>query len=108
MVLVLACPGALVIGRGAKDHIILKGGDAIHEFSKSTTFVFDKTGTLTKGEVKVLDYQYFGDDFNNDLTMIASLEAKSLHPLGKAIIMLARDNNLSLNNEVMIETIKGK
>lgn len=117
-VLVLACPGALVIGspiasvagigRGARDHIILKGGDSLHEFSKATTFVFDKTGTLTKGEASILNYKYFGDDFNNDLSLIASMEAKSLHPLGKAIIMLSQKNNLNLNNEIIIDTIKGK
>ena len=71
-VLVLACPGALVIGapianvagigRGAQNDILLKGGDSIHTFSKTDTVVFDKIGTLTEGIPEVCVQKNFTDD----------------------------------------------
>lgn len=98
-VLVLACPGALVIGapianvcgigRGAGEGILLKGGDSIHTFAGTDTFVFDKTGTLTEGVPEVRFEKCYTDDRENVLTLAASAERASDHPMAKAIVRYA-------------------
>lgn len=115
-VLVLACPGALVIGspianvsgvgRGAKNHVLLKGGDSIYEYAKTDIFLFDKTGTLTKGMPEVLNHTYYGTNFNQDLSAVASFEKASLHPLGKAIWRYALAQGLSID-DLAVTTFKG-
>ena len=98
-VLVLACPGALVIGapianvagigRGAGEGILLKGGDSIHTFAGTDTFVFDKTGTLTEGVPEVRFEKCYTDDRENVLMLAASAERASDHPMAKAIVRYA-------------------
>lgn len=98
-VLVLACPGALVIGapianvagigRGAQEGILLKGGDSIHTFSKTDTVVFDKTGTLTEGVPEVCVQKNYSDDASHALALAASVEMASDHPLANAVIRYA-------------------
>ena len=98
-VLVLACPGALVIGapianvagigRGAGEGILLKGGDSIHTFAGTDTFVFDKTGTLTEGVSEVRFEKCYTDDRENVLILAASAERASDHPMAKAIVRYA-------------------
>ncbi len=98
-VLVLACPGALVIGapianvagigRGAQEGILLKGGDSIHTFSKTDTVVFDKTGTLTEGVPEVCVQKNYSDDASHALALAASVERASDHPLANAVIRYA-------------------
>ena len=101
-VLVLACPGALVIGapianvagigRGAREGILLKGGDSIHTFSKTDTIVFDKTGTLTVGVPKVtIQKNYSVEDPTQVLKLAASVEQASDHPLAQAVVSYAKD-----------------
>lgn len=98
-ILVLGCPGALVIGvpvsnvagigNGAKFGVLLKGGEVLDTFSKVDTFVFDKTGTLTAGKPTVSGiYNYYGDKAEN-LRLLASVERQSDHPLGQAVIQFA-------------------
>ncbi|GKU83562.1 cation-translocating P-type ATPase [Niallia sp. NCCP-28] len=95
--LVIACPGALVIGapvsnvagigNGAKHGILVKGGEVMEKFSKADVLIFDKTGTLTKGKPTVTDIQIFSDQNVNDLLkIVAEAESISEHHLGKAII----------------------
>ena len=95
-ILVLGCPGALVIGvpvsnvagigNGARHGILLKGSEVIGDFSKVDTFVFDKTGTLTIGNPKVADKELYTDKVDEVLTYLASVENESDHPLAKAIV----------------------
>lgn len=95
-VLVLGCPGALVIGvpvsnvagigNGAKHGVLLKGGEVMSAFSKVDTFVFDKTGTLTFGKPSVAAIQSYTADTASALSLVASVERESDHPLGKAVI----------------------
>ena len=95
-ILVLGCPGALVIGvpvsnvagigNGARHGVLLKGSEVIGKFSKVDTFVFDKTGTLTIGNPKVADTQIYTDNVDNVLGTLASVESESDHPLAKAVI----------------------
>ncbi|HHY99908.1 MAG TPA: heavy metal translocating P-type ATPase [Tissierellia bacterium] len=95
-ILVLGCPGALVIGvpvsnvagigNGARHGILLKGSEVFHDFSRVDTIVFDKTGTLTIGNPKVADAEIYGDDTDEIMAYLASVEKESDHPLAKAIV----------------------
>lgn len=95
-ILVLGCPGALVIGvpvsnvagigNGARNGILLKGSEVINDFSKVDTMVFDKTGTLTVGNPSVADKEYYGDNTQKALSYLASVERESDHPLAKAVL----------------------
>ncbi|MBA5729234.1 heavy metal translocating P-type ATPase [Aerococcaceae bacterium INB8] len=95
-ILVLGCPGALVIGvpvsnvagigNGARNGILLKGSEVIHDFSRVDTIVFDKTGTLTVGNPEVAERLSYGDDDDLTLRYLASVENDSDHPLAKAIL----------------------
>jgi Cd2+/Zn2+-exporting ATPase len=95
-ILVLGCPGALVIGvpvsnvagigNGARHGVLLKGSEVIHDFSRVNTIVFDKTGTLTGGNPKVAETQYYSDNHEITHSFLASVEKESDHPLAKAIV----------------------
>lgn len=116
-VLVLACPGALVIGapianvagigRGATEGILLKGGDSIHTFAKSDTFVFDKTGTLTLGRPQVGEVISYSGDANELLSLAAGAELSSDHPLAKAIVEYAKGQGLSPEVTPDVQSQKG-
>lgn len=95
-ILVLGCPGALVIGvpvsnvagvgNGASHGVLLKGSEVIHDFSRTDTFVFDKTGTLTMGNPEVSESIYYGEQNRDDLAYLSAIEKESNHPLATAII----------------------
>lgn len=113
-ILVLGCPGALVIGvpvsnvagigNGARHGILLKGSEVIHDFSKVDSIIFDKTGTLTIGNPEVSKEIKYS---NNDkiLSYISSIERESNHPLGKAIINYIGDVELYRVTET--DVVKG-
>ncbi|MDD3171189.1 MAG: heavy metal translocating P-type ATPase, partial [Bacilli bacterium] len=106
-VLVIACPCALGLatptaimvatGKGAEHGILIKGGEALEITHKIKSIILDKTGTITEGKPKVTDI-ITTDNFNKDelLTIAASAEKVSEHPLGEAIVSKALDNNLKL------------
>lgn len=95
-VLVLGCPGALVIGvpvsnvagigNGARHGVLLKGSEVIGDFSKVDSILFDKTGTLTVGNPEVAESRTYGEDQVQTMKYLASVEAESDHPLAKAIL----------------------
>ncbi len=95
-ILVLGCPGALVIGvpvsnvagvgNGARNGVLLKGSEVISDFSRLDTMVFDKTGTLTVGNPSVAEKEYYGDNTGEALKYLASVERESDHPLAKAVL----------------------
>lgn len=95
-ILVLGCPGALVIGvpvsnvagigNGARNGVLLKGSEVIHDFSRVDTVVFDKTGTLTIGNPKVADIALYADNMDVVFGYLASVEKESDHPLAKAVV----------------------
>src|SRR5690625_1917461 len=117
--LVIACPGALIIGapvsnvagigNGAKNGVLIKGGQVMDSLSKVDTVVFDKTGTLTKGQPEVTDVQVFTDEDEATIfTLIAQAELISEHHLGKTIVKAARKRQLDLSGDVeQAEVIKG-
>lgn len=95
-ILVLGCPGALVIGvpvsnvagigNGARNGILLKGSEVINDFSRVDAMVFDKTGTLTAGNPEVAESEYYGENRHKALAFLASVERESDHPLAKAVL----------------------
>ncbi|WP_138420046.1 heavy metal translocating P-type ATPase [Aquibacillus sediminis] len=110
--LVVACPGALVIGapvsnvagigNGAKNGVLVKGGEVMDQFSKVDTLVFDKTGTLTKGKPEVTDIKVFGNQSSNELLhIVAKAETISEHHLGRTIVKEAESRNLSLTHQTV-------
>ncbi len=116
-VLVLACPGALVIGapianvagigRGAQEGILLKGGDSVHTFVKTDTVVFDKTGTLTLGQPEVIKIFSYCADMQEALALAASAETAANHPLGNAVVRYAQSQGLLIPQPEKVEPVKG-
>lgn len=117
--LVVACPGALVIGapvstvagigNGAKNGVLLKGGEVMDRLSKVDTIVFDKTGTLTIGKPEVTDIKTFLNvETDKLLGLVAMAETISEHHLGQTIVREANQRNLNLDGEILSgEVIKG-
>ncbi len=115
-ILVLGCPGALVIGvpvsnvagigNGARNGVLLKGSEVIGDFSRVDTMVFDKTGTLTVGNPTVAEVEYYGDNIDEALGYLASVERESDHPLAKAVLTKIGDTNFSPVEDT--EVIKGE
>ncbi|KRL46205.1 cadmium transporting P family ATPase [Lactiplantibacillus paraplantarum DSM 10667] len=118
-VLVLGCPGALVIGapvsnvagigNGAKRGILIKGGEVVDTFAKVDTLVFDKTGTLTEGNTAVTTMHTYTNNTDNQLALAAAIEGVSDHPLGQAIVTYAAQKSASVAPVLDdTETVKGQ
>ncbi|EIW12393.1 cadmium-transporting ATPase [Lactiplantibacillus pentosus KCA1] len=118
-VLVLGCPGALVIGapvsnvagigNGAKRGILIKGGEVVDTFAKVDTLVFDKTGTLTEGNTAVTTMHTYTTNANNQLALAAAIEGVSDHPLGQAIVTYAAQKAAGVAPVLDdTETVKGQ
>ncbi|HZJ97170.1 MAG TPA: HAD-IC family P-type ATPase, partial [Oligella sp.] len=94
--LVIACPGALVIsapvsmvagiGNGARNGVLVKGGEIMERLSKIDVVIFDKTGTLTKGKPEVTDIKSWNLEENELLRVVAEAEKLSEHHLGQTIV----------------------
>lgn len=114
-ILVLGCPGALVIGvpvsnvagigNGASHGVLLKGSEVISDFSRVDTMVFDKTGTLTVGNPTVAEKAVYGTNLDEAMAYLASVEHESDHPLAKAVLAeIGHTNFLPVTNT---EVVKG-
>ncbi|WP_214789298.1 heavy metal translocating P-type ATPase [Exiguobacterium sp. s21] len=114
-ILVLGCPGALVIGvpvsnvagigNGARNGVLLKGSEVINDFSRVDTIVFDKTGTLTVGNPEVAEKEFYGQNTEEVLGYLASVERESDHPLAKAVLQDIGEITFSTVEET--EVVKG-
>ena len=116
--LVISCPCALVlsvplaffsgIGAGSKIGILFKGGAALETLKDITSVVMDKTGTITKGNFKVQDVVTFGNVTRNELlSLAASCEESSTHPIAKSIMEAAKEENISYNTAESAKEIAG-
>ena len=116
--LVISCPCALVlsvplaffsgIGAGSKIGILFKGGAALETLKDITSVVMDKTGTITKGNFKVQDVVTFGDVTRNELlSLAASCEESSTHPIAKSIMEAAKEENISYKTAESAKEIAG-
>lgn len=110
--LVLATPTAIMaaIGQAAKHGVIIKSGEALEKMGKADTIAFDKTGTLTYGRLDVSDMISFDESISETelLSLAASAEAKSEHPLGKAIVAHAKAKEVRLMESTAFRMIAGK
>lgn len=107
----LATPTALMVGTGvgASHGILLKSGEALEICHKVNAVVLDKTGTITEGKPKVTDIMVLGSAYKREdiLTIAASCEQMSEHPLGQAIVEAARQEGLSLIRPEQFESLTG-
>lgn len=103
----LATPTALMVGtaRSAKMGVLIKNGEVLEEVSDIDTVVFDKTGTITVGKPQVTDI--IGNE-KQVLTIAASLEENSEHPLATAIVKKAKLDNIALAAVKNFAAIEGK
>src|SRR3989344_3373022 len=112
-ILVIACPCALGlatptaiivgVGKGAREGILVKDAATLEKLHKVNVVVMDKTGTITRGKpevVSVTDEKSFG--------ILASLEAKSEHPIAHAVLLYAKSHGIEFTPVSKFESIKGK
>ncbi|NBS68655.1 cadmium-translocating P-type ATPase [bacterium] len=118
-VLVIACPCALGlatptaimvgVGRGASQGILIKNAEVLEKLHKVTTVVVDKTGTLTEGKPKVLALSTLGSLSEKEaLTLLASLETHSEHPLAEALLSYADAKGIKKQKVSGYEALPGK
>ena len=119
-VLVVFCPCALVlatptavmaaIGQATKHGVIIKSGEILETMGKVDTMAFDKTGTLTRGQLSVQSILVVDTDYSevDILQLAASAEAKSEHPIGKAIVSHAIEQDLEILDTTSFTMFVGK
>ncbi len=117
-VMVIACPCAMGLatptaimvgtGRGAQLGVLVKSGEALETAGKINTMIFDKTGTLTYGQPELVD-TFLADGQNGEelLSLAASAEQQSEHPLAKAVIRAAEKKELSLPETTSFNGVAG-
>ncbi len=110
--MVLATPTAVMaaIGQATKHGVIIKSGEALEKMASVDTVAFDKTGTLTKGKLSVSDVITVSEDYTEDelLSLCASVESRSEHPLGKAIVSKAEEKGFDISLVSDFSMIAGK
>lgn len=110
--LVLATPTAVMaaIGQATKHGVIIKSGEALEKMGKVDTVAFDKTGTLTYGKPQVSDVVSLSEDTDEVslLSLAASAESRSEHPLGKAIVAYAKEKGVVLSDIDTFSMTAGK
>jgi Cu+-exporting ATPase len=118
-ILVIACPCALGlatptaiivgVGKGAKEGILIKDAATLEKLHKVQVVVVDKTGTITKGKPELVSFVNSSDKKDDELlSILASLENKSEHPIAHAIASEAKSKNMSLLEVKNFEALKGK
>lgn len=106
----LATPVALMVGTGkaAENGILVKSGEALQKLASVDTVLLDKTGTLTANKPKITKTVTFSGNENELITVAASAEKQSSHPLAKPIIALAEERKLALENVENYKAIQGQ
>ncbi|MFI3175547.1 MAG: cation-translocating P-type ATPase [Bacillota bacterium] len=117
-VLVVFCPCALAlatptsimaaIGQATKNGVLIKSGEALELMGNITTVCFDKTGTITHGKLMVSDIQTMDFDKDELLSLTASVESRSEHPIGKAMAKYANEQNISFPESTDFMMLAGK
>ncbi len=118
-ILVIACPCALGlatptaiivgVGKGAREGILIKDAATLEKLYKVDTVVADKTGTITKGKPELVSIKNYSSKSEEQvLSVLASLESRSEHPIAHAIIAYSKSKNIGLTMVENFETIKGK
>lgn len=118
-ILVIACPCALGlatptaiivgVGKGAKEGILIKDAGTLEKLHKVNTVVIDKTGTITKGKPELVLIKNLSDKKDEEIiSILASLENKSEHPIAHAVVSYAKDHKINIASVDNFEAIKGK
>ena len=118
-VLVIACPCALGlatptaiivgVGKGAREGILIKDAATLEKLHKVDTVIVDKTGTITIGKPTLVDIQNLSNLKDDELmSILASLEKKSEHPIAYAIMNYAQEKNIKIEDISNFEGIQGK
>ena len=118
-ILVIACPCALGlatptaiivgVGKGAKEGILIKDAATLEKLHKVNVVVVDKTGTITKGKPELVSIKNFSEKSDDEIiSILASLENKSEHPIAHAVVSYAKAKKLSLLPVNNFEAMKGK
>jgi Cu2+-exporting ATPase/Cu+-exporting ATPase len=118
-ILVIACPCALGlatptaiivgVGKGAREGILIKDAATLEKLHKVTAVVMDKTGTITKGKPELVEIKNQSQKTEQDIvSLLASLESKSEHPLAHAIVTYAKEKNIQTQKIDSFEIIKGQ
>ena len=116
--IVMSCPCATVlaastaisggIANGAKQGILIKGGEALESVAKSEVFCFDKTGTLTTGKPIITDIISFEKIDENELLRYAAMaEYRNSHPIANSILQYAKSRNIEIRQDILSEIIPG-
>lgn len=107
----LATPVAIMVGTGkaAENGILIKSAAVLEQLHSIDTIVLDKTGTITSGKPSVQKIKTYGTmDMLSFLSLAASLESGSLHPLAQAIVQYAKDKNVSVSNVENFMNLSGR
>src|SRR5208283_4927717 len=107
----IATPAAILVGtaKGAQNGILIKGGEYLEAAHKMTTIVFDKTGTLTRGKPSVTDVIPVGNHTRLEVVKLAaSAEEGSEHPLGQAIVDVARNEHIETSHFSSFKAVPGE
>lgn len=117
-VLVISCPCALGLatptaimvgtGKGAQLGILIKSAENLELLSKAQSIILDKTGTITQGKPQVTQIEALHMSEDELLTLAASIENSSQHPLAKAIVACAKEKKISLQKVEQFEMLSGK
>lgn len=118
-VLVIACPCALGlatptaiivgVGKGAKEGILVKDAATLEALYKADIIVMDKTGTITEGKPELTKITATSDmDEHEIISILASLENKSEHPIARAIVNYAKEKNINIKKVSDFSIVKGK
>jgi Cd2+/Zn2+-exporting ATPase len=118
ILLVVSCPCALTLStplanitaltKMAREGILVKGNRFLEKINDIELFAFDKTGTLTEGNLKVFQIFNYGIEKRDLLTIAASLEKLSEHPIGKAIVNYSKKLDIPIKNVKNFKIIKGR
>ncbi len=118
VLLTISCPCALALSTpvaiasgitsAARNGVLIKGGAYVEEIGKVQVFAFDKTGTLTKGELEVTDIIPINCSAERLVSIAASIEAASEHPIGQALLRYARRRGIRLRHLEHFKAIPGK
>jgi len=118
-ILVIACPCALGlatptaiivgVGKGAREGILIKDAATLEKLYKVNTIVMDKTGTITKGKTELTSIKNYSElDEKKVISILASLEKNSEHPIASAITNYAKEKSIDMTPVNGFEIIKGK
>ncbi len=118
-ILVIACPCALGlatpigiivgVGKGAREGILIKDAETLQTLGTIDTLVFDKTGTLTRGKPELVALHNYSEKSDDELlSLLATLERKSEHPIAHAILLAAQEKNSAEQSLEQFEALKGK